>query len=94
MEVFTRYIEAVPIKDEMQDTLVQAFLEARFFSFGAPDKRLSDKGASFTLELIEAVCKILGVKSIQTCMDQFQGNDAVERYNKNFVTRGQSANYD
>ena len=46
---------------------VPKFLYGGYISiFGAPARLLSDRGASFTNNIIEELCKILGVKWLWT----------------------------
>ena len=47
--------------------------------FGALARLLSDRGASFTSSVIEELCKILGIKQLQTMPYHPQTNRLVER---------------
>ena len=46
---------------------------------GAPVRLLSNRGASFTINIIEKLCKILGIKWLQTTPYHPQTNKLVER---------------
>ena len=59
---------------------IAKFLYGGYISnFGAPARLLSDRGASFTCNIIEELCKILGVKQLQTMPYHSQTNVLVER---------------
>ena len=47
--------------------------------FGAPARLLSNRDASFTSNVIEELCKILGIKQLQTMPYHPQTNGLVER---------------
>ena len=47
--------------------------------FGAPARLLSDRGANFMSSVINKMCKILGMKKLQTMPCHPQTNGLVER---------------
>ena len=53
--------------------------------FGALARLLSDRGASFTSSVIEEMCKILGIKQLQTTPYHPQTNGLVERLHQTIM---------
>ena len=47
--------------------------------FGAPARLLSDQGVNFMSSIIDEMCKLLGVKKLQTMPYHPQTNGLVER---------------
>ena len=59
---FTKHVLMYVTPDQTAKTLIK-FLYGGYISIlGAPAKLLSDRGASFTSNVIEEMCKILGIK--------------------------------
>ena len=59
---FTKHVLAYVTPDQTAKTITK-FLYGGYISiFGAPARLLSDRGASFTSNVIEELCKILGIK--------------------------------
>ena len=59
---FTKHVLAYVTPDQTAKTIAK-FLYGGYISiFGAPARLLSDRGASFTSNVIEELCKILGIK--------------------------------
>ena len=54
-------------------------MEVTSLSLGHLARLLSDRGASFTSSVIEELCKILGIKQLQTTPYHPQMNGLVER---------------
>ena len=76
---FTKHILAYVTPDQTVKTVAK-FLYGGYISiFGAPARLLSDRGASFTSSIIEELCKILGIKRLQTTPYHPQTNGLVER---------------
>ena len=63
---FTKHILAYVTPDQTAKTVTN-FLYGGYISiFGALARLLSDRGTSFTSSIIEELCKILGIKQLQT----------------------------
>ena len=63
---FTKHVLAYITPDQTAKTITK-FLYGGYISiFRAPARLLSDIGASFTSKVIEELCKILGIKQLQT----------------------------
>ena len=76
---FTKHMLAYVTPDQTAKTIAK-FLYGGYISFfGAPARLLSDRGTSFTSSIIEELCKILGIKQLQTMPYHPQMNRLVER---------------
>ena len=76
---FTKHVLAYVTPDQTAKTIAN-FLYGGYISiFGAPARLLSDRGASFMSSEIEELCKIIGVKWLQTMPYHPQTNRLVER---------------
>ena len=60
-------------------TLTKFLYQGYIAIFGTPARLLSDRGASFMSSVIEEMCKILGIKQLQTMPYHLQTNGLVER---------------
>ena len=76
---FTKHVLAYVTPDQTAKTITK-FLYGGYISIsGAPTRLLSDRGVSFTSSIIEELCKILGIKQLQTMPYHPQTNGLVER---------------
>ena len=76
---FTKHVLAYVTPDQTAKTITK-FLYGGYISiFGALARLLSDRGTSFTSSIIEELCKILGIKQLQTMPYHPQTNGLVER---------------
>ena len=76
---FTKHMLAYIAPDQTAKTIAK-FLYGGYISiFGAPARLLSDRSASFTSNIIEELCKILGMKWLQTMPYHPQTNGLIER---------------
>ena len=79
---FTRWYDAIPIRDGKASTIAQALEERVFAYFGIPETIHSDRGAQFESELLTECCKLWGCKKTRTSPYHPQGNSVVERLNR------------
>ena len=82
---FTKHVLAYITPDQTVKTVTK-FLYGGYISiFRALARLLSDRGASFTSNVIEELCKILGIKWLQTMPYHPQTNGLVERLHQTIV---------
>ena len=82
---FMKYMLAYVNPDQTVKTITK-FLYGGYISvFGALARLLSDKGASFMSSVIEEMCKILGMKQLQTMLYHPQTNGLVERLHQTIM---------
>ena len=76
---FTKHVLAYVTPNQTVKTITK-FLYGGYISiFGALARLLSDRGTSFTSSIIEELCKILGIKGMQTTPYHPQTNGLVEK---------------
>jgi transposase InsO family protein len=66
IDLFSKWAEAVPLPDQEATTVANALVMQIFARHGECDKLLSDRGRSFTSELMKEICRLLGVNKIFT----------------------------
>ena len=76
---FTKHVLVYVIPDQTGKAVGKFLYGSCISIFGALTRLLSDRGASFTGSVIEELCKILGVKQLQTMPYHPQTNGLVER---------------
>ena len=76
---FTKHMLVYVNPDQTAKTITKFLYGGYISMFGAPARLLSDRGASFTSSIIEELCKILGIKQLQTMPYHPQTNELVER---------------
>ena len=84
-DAFTRWCVAVPIADETAATVATELYTKWFCVFGPPEKLLSDRGRTFTGDVIARICARLGVQKIFTSPYHPQCNGMVERLNSTLL---------
>ena len=75
---FMKHMLAYVTTDQTAKTVVKFLYRGYISIFEAPARFLSDRGASFMSRVIEEMCKILGVKWLQTLPYHPQTNGLVE----------------
>jgi hypothetical protein len=80
-DTFTKWPEAVALPDQRASTIAQAVVDCIVANHGVPQKILSDQGANFESKLFHHLCRILGVRKLQTTAYHPQGNGLCERFN-------------
>ena len=80
VDLFTRYIEIQPMKDQCARTLVEAFERGWIYrGHGVPQTILSDQGRNVDGETFREFCKILGVEKKRTSPYRPQADGMSER---------------
>ncbi len=81
---FTRWPDAIPLKDTSAISIARAFLFHWLARFGLPADISSDRGAQFTSELWAAIAQLYGSKLHTTTSYHPQANGLVERFHRHF----------
>jgi transposase InsO family protein len=81
----SKYTIAVPISQQVADTIARAFDQEIVLKFGIPQVILTDQGSNFLSELFTNVCKLLNIKKLKTTADRPQTNGGIERTHRVLV---------
>ena len=71
-----------PIPDQKAEQIVKILVEEIIPSFGIPESLLSDRGTNLLSHLMLDVCKLLGIRKLNTTAYHPQADGLVERYNR------------
>ena len=76
---FTKHMLAFVTPDQTAKTIAKFLYQGYISIFGTLARLLSDRGANFMSNMIEEMCKILGIKKLWTTPYHPQTNGLVER---------------
>ncbi|XP_060564385.1 uncharacterized protein LOC132723637 [Ruditapes philippinarum] len=79
VDYFTKWIVAIPIKNQEAVTVANKFIEKFVSVFGVPKQIHSDQGRNFESSLFQEMCKILGSEKTRTTAFRPQSDGLVER---------------
>ena len=79
---FTRWPEAIPIKDIRAETVTDAFFGGWVARFGTPATITTDRGAQFESRLWDTLCNQSGITRHRTTSYHPQSNGIVERFHR------------
>ncbi len=85
MDNLTKWPEAFAIPDQKAETIAKLFVESIVCRPRIPEELLSDRGPNFLSELIQEVCKLLGVKKINTSGYHLPTDGLVEKFNSTLI---------
>ncbi|KAG5268959.1 hypothetical protein AALO_G00196750 [Alosa alosa] len=81
-DVFSKFTQAVPTKDQRAPTVAGVLVKEWFYRFGVPSRIHSDQGRNFESALISQLCTLYGVQKTHTTPYHPQGNGQCERFNR------------
>ena len=81
-DVFTKWVEAFPLRDTVATTLARILVEEVICRYGVPDSIHSDQGTNFGSEVMQAIFSLLGMSRTRTTAYHPMGNGQVERFNR------------
>ncbi|KII70617.1 Retrovirus-related Pol polyprotein from transposon 17.6 [Thelohanellus kitauei] len=82
IDIFTKWIEAVPVPAITAETASKALISNIVSRFGIPDSIHSDQGPQFESKLFAQMCSHLNIKKTRTTPYHPMCNGSVERANK------------
>ncbi len=81
---FTRYVIAVPTKDQKARTVARCLWDHFLLHYGFPEKLHSDQGPDFESRTIQELCKVVGIRKVKTSPYHPRGNP-VEWFNRTLL---------
>ena len=73
-DVFTKYTQAFPTKDQKASTVAKVLVKEWFHRFGVAERLHSDQGRNFESEVVKELCKIYGITKSKTTSYYPEGN--------------------
>ena len=82
MDYLTKWPEVFPTSDHTAETIAHLLVDKIICRHGVPVELLSDRGPDFKSLLIREVCRLAGIKKINTSGYHPQTDGMIERFNK------------
>ena len=79
---FTRWIEAIPLKDIFAESIAHSFVSGWISRFGVPSTVTTDRGRQFESDLFKQLLQTLGSTRIRTTSYHPMANGMVERFHR------------
>ena len=79
IDVFSRFLVAVPLRNETAKTVADALYRNVFCKFGTVRQLVTDQGREFDNELLSCLCEMFGIKKLRTSAYHPSANGRVER---------------
>lgn len=83
---FTRWPEAIPVKDIIADTIISAFFDGWIARFGAPKTITTNQGTQFESLLFKALTNLIGSQRTRTSAYHPASNGMIERWHRSLKT--------
>ena len=98
-DIFSKFIQAIPMRDQKAKTVLEAFSHNWLYTHGNPYNLLSDQGSNVDGEMVREFCNTFGIEKRRSSAYHSQGNGFAERNIRNikdikssFVTQRYKAN--
>lgn len=79
-DYFTKFIHAIPIRNQEEETVTRSFVDNFITIFSVPMQVHTDKGANFESRLFRELCRILDIVKTRTTVMRPQSDGMVERF--------------
>jgi len=82
VDLFSKYAEAIPVRNYTAPVIAKILLEQIFCRFGSPLRIISDLGREFESELFQDLCRRLEINKIHSSAYKPSTNANVERFHR------------
>lgn len=82
IDYFSRWAEAIPIRNQEATTVAENLMIHVFSRFGMPRQILTDQGPCFESKLFQELCKLMEIDKLRTTPYRPSGNGMVERFHR------------
>jgi hypothetical protein len=84
-DLFTKWVELIPIADRRMSTVIDALIDRWFFRFGYPKEILTDRAREFHNNFVEELLKNMNIRKLATSGYRPQCNGQAERVNRTVI---------
>ena len=85
MDYFSKWAEAFAVPDQQAPTIARLLVDNIICRHGVPEELLSDRGSNFLSDLMMEICRILGIKKLNTSGYHPQTDGLVEKFNSTLL---------
>lgn len=78
----SKYIEAFPLKNKEAVTVASSFVNNFILKYGIPRETVTDQGTEFVSQIFQEACKILNIKSLNSCAHHHETLGSIENSHK------------
>ena len=82
---FTRYAQAIPTRNQTAKTTADALFHHFIVHYGIPQKLHSDQGPQFESNIIQELCKLMGISKTRTTPYHPMCNGLTEKFNSTLL---------
>ena len=85
-DAYTKFVRAVPTRDQSAETVAKILLNEWVYDYGIPERIHTDQGRNFQAGLVKEVCNLFGIKQSRSSPYHPKGNGQCERMNRTIIS--------
>ena len=79
IDAYTRHLTSVALADKTATSVSRGLVEEVYLKLGCPRSLLSDLGTEFKNQVLEGICKLMGIQKLRTTVHRPSANGRCER---------------